>query len=161
MGKINCDTEASFCKGLGIYPRRASRVFVYSYAASGTGSLVEYSGDLAAKSLKTFCQEHLPRFSKRVSLDQFNFPSGDESLPTVMLLSTKKDTPVIWRALSGLYQKRFLLYDAQVIITGYMYCGLEVGSTSCFLYISFFSTLFWLLTNIQLCYRFMIHQIQW
>ncbi|KAL1819133.1 hypothetical protein ACET3Z_014002 [Daucus carota] len=115
VGKINCDTEASLCKELGIFPRRAPRLFVYSYAASGSGSLVEYSGDLAAKSLKTFCQEHLPRFSKRVSLDQFKFPSGDEkSLPTVMLLSTKKDTPVIWRALSGLYQKRFLLYDAQV-----------------------------------------------
>lgn len=116
MGKINCDTEASLCKELGIFPRRTSRVFIYSYAASGSGSLVEYSGELAAKSLKTFCQEHLPRFSKRVSLDQFKFPSGDqESLPTVMLLSTKKDTPVIWRALSGLYQKKFFLYDAQVI----------------------------------------------
>ncbi|KAK1355634.1 DNAJ heat shock N-terminal domain-containing protein [Heracleum sosnowskyi] len=84
VGKINCDTEASLCKELGIFPRRTSR-------------------------------EHLPRFSKRVNLDQFKFPSGDEeSLPTVILLSTKKDTPVIWRALSGLYQKKFLLYDAQV-----------------------------------------------
>lgn len=117
MGKISCDTETSLCKELGIFPRRTSRVFIYSYAATGSGSLVEYTDELAAKSLKTFCQEHLPRFSKRVSLDQFKFPSGDkESLPTVMLLSTKKDTPVIWRALSGLYQKKFLLYDAQVIL---------------------------------------------
>lgn len=118
VGKINCDAEASLCKELAVFPRRTSRVFIYSYAASGSGSLVEYSGDLAAKSLKTFCLEHLPRFSKRVSLEQFKFPSGDgESLPTVMLLSTKKDTPVIWRALSGLYQKKFFFYDAQVYDT--------------------------------------------
>lgn len=115
VGRINCETESSFCKELDIYPRRAPRVFVYSYKTSESGSLVEYIGDLAVKNLKTFCQEHLPRFSKRVNLAHFEFPSGDEEiLPTVMLLSTKKDTPVIWRALSGLYHKKFLLYDAEV-----------------------------------------------
>ncbi|KAG2690909.1 hypothetical protein I3760_09G211800 [Carya illinoinensis] len=114
-GSINCDTELSFCKDLGIYPRRAARVFVYSYIASDRGSLVEYSGDLDAKSLKSFCQEHLPRFSKRVDLSHFEFFSATvEKLPRVMLLSTKKDTPVIWRVLSGLYRKRFVLYDSEV-----------------------------------------------
>ncbi|KAL7227525.1 hypothetical protein ACSBR1_022390 [Camellia fascicularis] len=40
--------------------QRTPRVFVYSYRVSDSGSLVEYNGDLAVKSLKTFCQEHLP-----------------------------------------------------------------------------------------------------
>lgn len=88
---------------------------MYSYIASDRGSLVEYSGDLDAKSLKSFCQEHLPRFSKRVDLSHFEFFSATvEKLPRVMLLSTKKDTPVIWRVLSGLYRKRFVLYDSEV-----------------------------------------------
>uniref|UniRef100_A0A2N9FAB6 Uncharacterized protein n=1 Tax=Fagus sylvatica TaxID=28930 RepID=A0A2N9FAB6_FAGSY len=47
VGSINCETEPSFCKDLGIYPRRVPRVFIYSYVASDKGSLVEYNGDLA------------------------------------------------------------------------------------------------------------------
>lgn len=31
-----------------------------------------------------------------------------------MLLSTKKDTPVIWRVLSGLYNGRFVFYNTEV-----------------------------------------------
>ncbi|KAF7143302.1 hypothetical protein RHSIM_Rhsim05G0219200 [Rhododendron simsii] len=115
VGSINCETESSFCKELGIHPHREPKIFVYSYVASNSGSLVEFRGDLAVKSLKTFCQEHLPRFSKRIDLSQFEFASGTgETLPKVMLLSTKKDTPVIWRVLSGLYHKRVAFYDSQV-----------------------------------------------
>lgn len=76
---------------------------------------MEYSGDLTAKDVKRFCQEHLPRVSKRVDMQQFEFSSNvRNNMPTVMLLSTKKDTPVIWRALSGLYRKRFNFFDSQV-----------------------------------------------
>lgn len=68
-----------------------------------------------AKNLKFFCQDHFPRFSKRVNLGHFDFASETiDVLPKVMLLSTKKDTPVIWRALSGLYHKSFVFYDAEV-----------------------------------------------
>ncbi|KAK8280613.1 hypothetical protein V6Z12_D09G187200 [Gossypium hirsutum] len=47
--------------------------------------------------------------SEKGSLEEYN-----ERYPRVMLLSTKKDTPVIWRVLSGLYHKRFTFYDAEV-----------------------------------------------
>lgn len=103
-----------------MYPRYAPRIFVYFYPSRAGGSLVEYNGELDRKSLKTFCYEHLPNFSKRVNLGHFDFESvtgGD--LPAVFLLSTKKDTPVIWRTLSGLYREQFVFYDAEVIIT---YC---------------------------------------
>lgn len=76
---------------------------------------MEYSDDLDVKRVKSFCHDHLPRFSKRVDLDHFDFVSQSVGgLPKVMLLSAKKDTPVIWRALSGLYRNRFVFYDAQV-----------------------------------------------
>lgn len=115
VGRINCETDASFCKGLGIYPRNLPRLFVYSLKSSGNGALMEYSDDLDVKRVKSFCHEHLPRFSKRVDLDHFDFASQTVGgLPKVMLLSAKKDTPVIWRALSGLYRNRFFFYDAQV-----------------------------------------------
>ncbi|OMO97625.1 hypothetical protein COLO4_14502 [Corchorus olitorius] len=82
---------------------------------SDKGSLEEYKGDLIAKNVKTFCQDHLPRFSKRISLNNFDlFSSSVEKYPRVVLLSTKKDTPVIWRVLSGLYHKKFRFYDAEV-----------------------------------------------
>ncbi|XP_043698219.1 dnaJ protein ERDJ3A [Telopea speciosissima] len=114
-GSINCQHDASFCKDVGIMTTRVPGVFIYSYRASDKGSLLEYSGDWNAKSLKTFCQDHLPRFSRRVDLNRFDFSSSPtENLPRVLLLSTKKDTPVIWRVLSGLYRKRFIFYDAQV-----------------------------------------------
>ncbi|KAG6744271.1 hypothetical protein POTOM_052987 [Populus tomentosa] len=115
VGSINCETEMSFCKELGAQPRRVPRVFVYSNKASDKGSLVEYNGDLVAKTLKSFCQDHLPRFSKRIDLKHLQSYSGEEEkLPRVVLLSTKKDTPVIWRALSGLFHKRFIFNDVEV-----------------------------------------------
>ncbi|KAK7294730.1 hypothetical protein RJT34_17625 [Clitoria ternatea] len=114
VGSINCEKEVSFCKELGIYPRRAPRVFVFSYKENEKGSLVEYSGDLAVKDLKAFCQEHLPRFSKRIELNYIDQFRTTGKLPKVLLLSTKKDTPVIWRVLSGLYHKRLTFGDAEV-----------------------------------------------
>ncbi|XP_071722919.1 dnaJ protein ERDJ3A [Rutidosis leptorrhynchoides] len=116
VGNVNCEVESSLCKELGIRPRNKPRVYVYSYKASETGSLIEYTGDVTVKDLKSFVQDHLPRFSKRVTLAQFEAQASTtvESLPKVILLSTKKDTPVIWRALSGLYRKRFVFYDTQV-----------------------------------------------
>lgn len=115
VGSINCESESSLCKEIGIYPRRVPKVLVYSYSSGVKGSLVEYGGDLDVKSLKSFCQDSLPRFSKRVKLDNFNAASEPGKLPKVLLLSTKKNTPVIWRALSGLYRNRFVFYDAEVL----------------------------------------------
>ncbi|KAI7725161.1 hypothetical protein M8C21_018373 [Ambrosia artemisiifolia] len=115
VGSVNCQVESSLCKELGIHPRSTPRLYVYSYKGSESGSLLEYTGDVTVRDLKSFVQDHLPRFSKRVTLAQFEVESGTKgSLPKVMLLSTKKDTPVIWRTLSGLYRKRFVFYDTQV-----------------------------------------------
>lgn len=75
---------------------------------------MEYSGDLAVKDLKAFCHGHLPRFSKRTDLNNLDQYSTTGELPMVLLLSTKKDTPVIWRVLSGLYRKRMTFSDVQV-----------------------------------------------
>ncbi|KAI6698481.1 hypothetical protein NL676_018600 [Syzygium grande] len=90
VGRVNCESEPSFCKDLGTYPPKVPRLFVYACKYGDSGSLVEYKGDYVTKDLRTFCRENLPRFSKR------------------------KDTPAIWRALSGLYHKRFNFYDLQV-----------------------------------------------
>ncbi|KAH7553868.1 hypothetical protein JRO89_XS12G0069400 [Xanthoceras sorbifolium] len=115
VGSINCETESSLCKELGINPRRDPMIFVYSYKAGDRGSLVEYNGDLVAKNLKSFCQDHLPKFSKRINLNSFEFASGTaENFRRVLLLSSKKDTPVIWRVLSGLFHGRLIFYDAEV-----------------------------------------------
>lgn len=113
---MNCDNEPSPCKELGTYPRKSPRLFVYTCNIVGnSGSMVEYHGDLVTKDLKVFCQEHLPRYSKRADLKGVDFsPDYGNGLPSVLLLSTKKDTPTIWRALSGLYHKRVNFYDAQV-----------------------------------------------
>ncbi|KAK8561620.1 hypothetical protein V6N12_048684 [Hibiscus sabdariffa] len=115
VGSINCETEYSLCKDLGMLPGRAPRLFVYSYKVNEKGSLKEYKGDLVTENAETFCQYHLPRFSERISLNHFDLSSSHvERYPVVMLLSTRKDTPVIWRVLSGLYHKRFTFYDAEV-----------------------------------------------
>lgn len=113
-GKINCQSEQALCRDLGVSPSRSTRLFIYAYGSSSKGSLLEYKDNLDARSLKIFCQDHLPRISKRVDLSGFDFPSAHENLPQVLLLSTKKDTPVIWRAISGFYHKRFAFFDTQV-----------------------------------------------
>ncbi|KAK1431680.1 hypothetical protein QVD17_08221 [Tagetes erecta] len=115
VGSVNCEVESSLCKELGIHPRNRPRVYVYLYKTRESGSLLEYTDDVTVKELKSFAQDHLPKFSKRVTLAQFEAESRTlESLPKVMLLSSKKDTPVIWHALSGLYRKRFVFYDAHI-----------------------------------------------
>ncbi|KAI3781639.1 hypothetical protein L2E82_11659 [Cichorium intybus] len=115
VGSVNCEVELSLCKELGIRPKSKPRVYIYSYKSTETGSLIEYTGDGTVKDLKLFVQNHLPKFSKRVTLSEFETKyNTQESLPKVILLSTKKDTPVIWRALSGMFRKRFIFYDTQV-----------------------------------------------
>ncbi|GAU35097.1 hypothetical protein TSUD_162010 [Trifolium subterraneum] len=114
VGSINCEKEVSLCKELGIYPRKAPRIFVYSYKENEKGSLVEYGGNLAVKDLKAFCQQHLPGFSKRIDLNQLDQVGTTGKLPRVLLLSSKKNTPVIWRVLSGLYRKRITFGDVEV-----------------------------------------------
>ncbi|KAK9124555.1 hypothetical protein Sjap_014157 [Stephania japonica] len=116
-GSINCQKQLSFCKELGVNPLRSARIFVYSYRGGDKGSLVEYKGDWEAKALKIFCQDHLPRFSKRIDVGNLDFSLRTEDLSRLLLLSTRKDTPVIWRALSGLYRKRILFYDAEVYVS--------------------------------------------
>ncbi|KAF5202301.1 Dnaj protein erdj3a, partial [Thalictrum thalictroides] len=114
-GSINCQKDPSFCKENGLYPSKSAQIFVYSYKASDKGSLAEYNGNWDARSLKSFCQDQLPRFSRRVDVGRYDFTSSsEEKLPRVLLLSTKKDTPVIWRTLSGLYRRRVIFYDAEV-----------------------------------------------
>lgn len=111
-------TEKTLCKDLGVSPSKSANLFIYSFKRGERGLLVEYTGESDPRTLKFFVQEHLPRFSKRVDLHQFDFSSSTkENLPQVLLLSTKKDTPVMWRALSGLYHKRFAFYDAEVILS--------------------------------------------
>ncbi|KAL7199621.1 hypothetical protein ACSBR2_021831 [Camellia fascicularis] len=89
VGSINCETELSFCKDLGVYPRRTPRNI-----SQGFQNVLDQNV---------------------LDLNHFEFSSGTgETLPKVLLLSTKKDTPVIWRVLSGLYRKRFVFYDAEV-----------------------------------------------
>ena len=45
-----------------------------------------YNGELAVQDLKSFCQEHLPRFSKRVDPRHFEFPSvTSEKLPSYFI----------------------------------------------------------------------------
>uniref|UniRef100_A0A2P2J8E2 Uncharacterized protein MANES_08G094300 n=1 Tax=Rhizophora mucronata TaxID=61149 RepID=A0A2P2J8E2_RHIMU len=115
VGSVNCEAEMSFCKELGIQPRHLPRLFVYAYKDSGKGSLVEYRGDLVTKNLKTFVQDHLPSFSMRSDLKHLeSFTGSRGKLPRVLLLSTKKVTPVIWRVLSGLYHKYFNFHDVEV-----------------------------------------------
>ncbi|KAF2938753.1 dnaJ protein ERDJ3A precursor [Oryza sativa Japonica Group] len=114
-GKVNCDHEKALCKKAGVSIGKSARLFIYSYTTTEKGSLHEYSGDYDSKSLKTFCQEHLPRFSKRVDINQFSFPSNIiPNLPQVLLLSAKKDTPAMWRAVSGMFRSRLIFYDAEV-----------------------------------------------
>lgn len=115
VGKLNCDNSLSFCKNYGIYPRGAPKALVYSFTENDNGHFVEFDGEWNFKELKSFCQDNLPRVSKRVNLDRFDGSLGaGGTLPRVMLLSTKIDAPTIWRALGGLYRKRFMLYHTQV-----------------------------------------------
>ncbi|CAH1433025.1 unnamed protein product [Lactuca virosa] len=115
VGSVNCEVESSFCKEIGIRPKNKPRVYIYSYKSIEIGSLIEYTGDGTLKDLKSFVQDHLPKFSKRVTLTELETKFNTiESLPKLILLSTKKDTPVIWRALSGMFRKRFIFYDTQV-----------------------------------------------
>ena len=114
---MNCQKDESLCRDHGVWPPKVPRIFVYSYKRSEKGELVDYRGELDSKNLKAFCQDQLPLFSTRHSSNSVDFyftPSTKEKLPQVLLLSTKKETPIIWRVLSGLYRKRFKFHDAQV-----------------------------------------------
>ena len=68
--------------------------------------------------MKNFCQDQLPRVSRRIDLVEFVCSSSTKgNLPQLLLLSAEKDTPVLWRALSGLYRNCFHFFDAEAHLT--------------------------------------------
>ncbi|CAL5438358.1 unnamed protein product [Camellia sinensis] len=86
----------------------SSKSFSFSFGGPG-GHRTLKVGSINCETESSFC------FQNVLDLNHFEFSSGTgETLPKVLLLSTKKDTPVIWRVLSGLYRKRFVFYDAEV-----------------------------------------------
>ncbi|GLJ38634.1 hypothetical protein SUGI_0787710 [Cryptomeria japonica] len=115
VGAINCHSQQKLCKEQSAFPQKTAKLFVYSIRSNGKGSLLEYNGDWNAKDVKNYCIDLLPRFSKRIGNDDLDdLVRTSLKLPKVLLLTTRKNTPAIWRALSGLYHDRVLFYDAEV-----------------------------------------------
>ncbi|KAJ8650593.1 hypothetical protein MRB53_003616 [Persea americana] len=77
-------------------------------------------GSINCQNEQTFCEdlELLPRplaqSFKAYRLEFVGSSSTKGNLPQLLLLSAKKDTPVLWRGLSCLYRNRFHFFDAEV-----------------------------------------------
>ncbi|KAK8574180.1 hypothetical protein V6N13_097170 [Hibiscus sabdariffa] len=69
-------------------------------------------GSINCETELSLCKELAARPGRAPRLFVYSYKRKKH--PRLMLLSTKKDTPVIWRVLSGLYHKRFTFYDAEV-----------------------------------------------
>lgn len=115
VGVINCQIQQKLCKDQSAWPQRTPKIYVYSIRSNGKGSMIEYTGEWNVKDIKNYCLDLLPRFSKRIDKDDINdLLKASQKLPRVLLLTTKKHTPAIWRVLSGLYYNRVLFYDVEV-----------------------------------------------
>ncbi|KAH9310106.1 hypothetical protein KI387_038017, partial [Taxus chinensis] len=115
VGAINCQNHQKLCKEQSAFPQKTAKLFVYSIRSNGKGSMLEYSGDWNVKDVKNYCVDLLPRFSKRIDNNELDdLLRTSLKLPKVLLLTSRKSTPAIWRTLSGLYHNRVLFYDAEV-----------------------------------------------
>lgn len=113
VGYVNCDRDQPLCRQEKMWPLKRPRLLLYSLRSNGNLSAFEFTGDWSPKSVKNYCIEILPRFSKHIQ--EFDDESSEaENYPRAVLLTRKKETPAIWRALSGLFYGRVLFYDAQV-----------------------------------------------
>lgn len=115
VGAINCQIQQKLCKDQNAWPQKTPKLYVYSIRSNGKGSMIEYTGEWNVKDVKNYCLDLLPRFSKRIDSNDINdLLKASQKLPRVLLLTTKKQTPAIWRVLSGLYYNRVLFYDVEV-----------------------------------------------
>ncbi|KAG8377049.1 hypothetical protein BUALT_Bualt09G0127600 [Buddleja alternifolia] len=84
VGSISRDSDASFCKELGVYPRREPKIFVYSYASGEKGVISRVCWWFRCKIPEKFLSRS---FAQIFDLGNLNIDSEPGKLPKVLLLS--------------------------------------------------------------------------
>eukprot|EP00250_Pteridium_aquilinum_P003574 c13878_g1_i1 orf=32-1855(+) len=116
VGSVNCERQKQLCEQQNMWSSKTTRLRLYSLRRNGKLSALDYTGEWSTTDVKNYCVDVLPRFSKH--LDDVGFLNDEindeESSPVAVLLTKKKDTPAMWRALSGLFYERIAFFDVQI-----------------------------------------------
>ncbi|MCO5547232.1 hypothetical protein L7F22_000677 [Adiantum nelumboides] len=114
VGYVDCERQKKLCEQQRMTPLKIIKLRFYSLRSIGKVTALDYAGEWSANALKKYCVDVLPRFSTH--LDNVGLLEGieKENSPVAVLLTKKRDTPAIWRALSGLFYGRIVFFDVQI-----------------------------------------------
>ncbi|KAI5071104.1 hypothetical protein GOP47_0013355 [Adiantum capillus-veneris] len=115
VGYVDCERQKQLCEQQRLIPLKMIKLRFYSLRSIGKMAALDYTGEWSANALKKYSIDVLPRFSTQLDnvvalMEAFE----EESRPIAALLTKKKETPAIWRALSGLFYGRIVFFDIQV-----------------------------------------------
>ncbi|KAH7439127.1 hypothetical protein KP509_04G046300 [Ceratopteris richardii] len=115
VGYVDCGKQRHLCQEQNSWPLKTTKLRLYSLKNTGKLTGLDFTGEWTVTAVKKYCVEVLPNFSKHLDhvglLDEV---FDEEEIPMVVLLTKKKDTPAIWRALSGLFYGQIAFFDVQV-----------------------------------------------
>ncbi|XP_024526828.1 dnaJ protein ERDJ3A [Selaginella moellendorffii] len=114
VGIINCQSNQLLCKQQRVSVLKEPKLYICPWVPSRKRSLVEYTGDWKVKALEAYSVEFLPRLSTRIIGDEEDIFEKDDNLPRAVLLTKKKETPAMWRALSGIFHQRVVFFEKKV-----------------------------------------------
>ncbi|KAJ7546046.1 hypothetical protein O6H91_08G021900 [Diphasiastrum complanatum] len=112
---INCQLHKNFCEEQAVWPSKQSRLMIYMWRRHAKKNALEYKGNWNAQAITAQCVQLLPQTSTSIPADNYDILfQTSTKLPRALLLTKKKETPPIWRAISGAFENRVVFYDAQV-----------------------------------------------
>lgn len=115
VGYVDCGRQKQLCEQQNLGSLKTEKLRFYSLRNTGKLAGLDYTGEWSANAIKKFCVDVLPRFSKHLdNVELLEEAFNDENSPVAVLLTKKKDTPAIWRALSGLFYGRIVFIDVQI-----------------------------------------------
>ncbi|KAL3692155.1 hypothetical protein R1sor_005806 [Riccia sorocarpa] len=115
VGAVNCQVQTKLCRDHAPSALQSNFPVVSIYTSPDRSTPYQFTGTWTEKAVKDFVVRSIPNFSTRVDSQKvIQLQKKMQDIPQAVLFTKKKDTPAIWRALSGLFEKRIKFYDVHV-----------------------------------------------
>ncbi|KAL2621833.1 hypothetical protein R1flu_002038 [Riccia fluitans] len=115
VGAVNCQVQIKLCRDNAPSVLQSNSPVLNIYTSPDRSTPYQFAGTWTEKAVKDFIARSIPNFSTRVDNQKVTqLVKKLLDIPQAVLFTKKKDTPAIWRALSGLFEKRIKFYDVHV-----------------------------------------------
>lgn len=115
VGSVNCQVQSKLCRDNAPSVLHSNSPVLEIYTVPDKSTPYQFTGVWTEKGVKDFVVRNIPNLSTRLDNQKvIQLWTKLLDLPQAVLFTKKKETPAIWRALSGVFDKRIKFYDMQV-----------------------------------------------